>query len=168
MKARLIRNADQRLVLLCGDGTIMTANDLALYELLTDFRRNDRFVNGTKGRWDTAYPDISVYPGETVAFIADNDSLVVYDFKPFMSLLNAKLEMRGYISSAEFAERHDKSMEIIKVYCRTGRIPGAVKVGRAWLIPENAEYPVAPEQQKAGPYKYRSRKKHSSTESGTK
>lgn len=148
MRARLIRNTDRRLVLLCPDGTIAAANDQFLFEMLTEFRRKDRFLAGKKGRWDHMYPDMTAYPGETIAYIADNDSLVLHDIEPFRKLFNTRLEQRGYISVAEFAQRHNRSTEIIKVYCRDGRIPGAVKVARNWLIPENAEYPVDPDQRK--------------------
>lgn len=147
MKARLIRDGKHTL-LLCNDGTISAVNDLILYDFLTDFRRNDLLFTGTLGKWTNSCPDMSVYPGDTIAFISDDNSLVVYDFEPFAPLMNAKVKMRGYISCAEFAKRHNKSTEIIKVYCRNGRIPGAKKVARNWLIPENAEYPIEPERRR--------------------
>lgn len=159
MKARLVRSANQRYLLLCNDGTIAAADDQVLYDLLTGFRRNNGCFAGTTGRWDMEYPDMSVYPGETMAFIADNNSLVMYHFEPFITLLNSDATMLGYISTQEFAERNDKSVEIVKVYCRNNRIPGAVKMGGTWLIPKNAEYPVELRNRKTGSRKPRSRKK---------
>ena len=159
MKARLIKDAKQRYMLLCNDGTIAAAEDPVLYDLLTGFRRNNGCFAGTSGRWDLEYPDMSVYPGETIAFIADNDSLVLYHFDPFSSLLSSDSTMLGYISTQEFAERNNKSVEIVKVYCRNNRIPGAVKMGGTWLIPKNAEYPVEEQNRKPGSHKPRGRKK---------
>lgn len=153
MKARLVRDDENhRLILLCNDGTIAKATQTVLFDLLTDFRRDDidHLFTGSLGRWDTNCVDMAVYPGTTIAFIADDNCLVVYDFSVFKPLLNASVSTRGYISIAEFAERHNKSKEIIKVYCRNGRIPGVKKVARNWLIPENAEYPIDPENRRPG------------------
>ena len=142
MKARLIKNADQRYVILGSDGTIAAANDQNLFDFLTGFRTNDGCFAGTNGRWDAEYPDMTLYPGETMAFIADNSSLVVYNFQPFALLLNSDVRKFGFLTTQEFAERHNRSIEIIKAFCRDGRIPGAKKVGGIWLIPKEAEYPV--------------------------
>ena len=149
MKARLIRDAN-RLLLLCNDGTIAAVDRLVLYDLLTNFSRTDEYFTGDMGKWTDKSPDISVYPGETLAYITDDYNLVLESFEPFASLLKTDVKLRGYISSSEFAQRHGRSTEIIKVYCRQGRIPGATKVGRGWLIPENAEYPIEPMRQKPG------------------
>jgi len=150
MKARLIKDDSQRLVLLCSDGTLIEANDLVLYDLLTDFEHaKTLFIDGEKF-WNEEYPDMLQYPGDTIAYIADDNSLVLYDFAPFAGLLNVKIETRDYISSTEYAKRHNKSTEIIKVFCRQGRIPGAEKIGRNWMIPSNAPYPVEPARQRDG------------------
>jgi len=150
MKARLIKDVNHRIVLLCNDGTIATASKTVLYDMLTDFRREDNYFTGKRGKWTDNYPDMSMYPGETLALIADNYTLVIYDFEPFKTLMNTNLETRGFISVDDFAKKYNKSTEIIKVYCRTGRIPGAQKVARNWLIPENAEYPVSEGRRREG------------------
>ena len=150
MKARLIMDQRGKLLLLCEDGTIASATKVVRYNLLTNFKRQDDFFTGTAGRWDREYPDMTVYPGREIAILTDNYSLVINDFQPFESLLNAEIISPDYLSVADFAKRHDKSQEIIKVYCRKGRIFGAKKIGTRWMIPEDAEYPIEPERQREG------------------
>jgi len=93
MKARLILNKTQRLMLLCEDGTIEKVTDNLLYNFLTRFNQeNVTFSNGTLGSWKTEYcPDMTMYPGKTVAFIADNKTLIIQDFAPFMPLVEGVL-----------------------------------------------------------------------------
>ena len=45
------------------------------------------------------------------------------------------------ITAKEYARRNGRSVEQIKVYCRNGRIPGAYKHERDWVIPSSAPYP---------------------------
>lgn len=47
-----------------------------------------------------------------------------------------------YMSVAEYAILHNRSKEMIRSYCRTGRIPGAVLVGISYIIPVGAVYPA--------------------------
>lgn len=149
MKARLIRKGS-KYSLLCQDGSIARADNLLLYQLLTNFSRTDDYFSGKEGRWDDKYGDMSLVPGMTYALLTDDKNLVISDFAPFETLLNAKLFSDSYVSASEFAKRNGKSAEIVKVYCRQGRIVGAKKVGRSWMIPAHAGYPVDPIYQKVG------------------
>lgn len=47
-----------------------------------------------------------------------------------------------YYSTVELAEKWGISSRRIGVLCEEGRIPGAQKIGRVWMIPENARKPV--------------------------
>jgi DNA-binding transcriptional MerR regulator len=47
-----------------------------------------------------------------------------------------------YLTAIEFSERCGISSRMIAYYCETGRIDGAIKKGKAWLIPFNAEKPA--------------------------
>ena len=49
-----------------------------------------------------------------------------------------------YLTTAEFAEKWDISQRRVAIYCKEGRIGGAVIKGRTWLIPENTEKPEDP------------------------
>ena len=148
MKARLIKDTNNKSVILCEDGTIAACTDELLYEFLVDFGKNISFVEGKEGRWDLEYPDMALYPGTTLASILDNKQLVISDFKPFLRFISKDAMYDNYVSSAEYAKLHNVSYEIIKVFCRDGRIPGAKKIARNWVIPKNAPYPVEPRRRR--------------------
>lgn len=42
------------------------------------------------------------------------------------------------MTSQEVADNIDRSRALVLVWCRAGRLPGAVRVGRDWQIPESA------------------------------
>lgn len=42
------------------------------------------------------------------------------------------------IGTKEYAERHGLSQVRVRKLCELGRIPGAQKVGKTWIIPEGA------------------------------
>lgn len=48
------------------------------------------------------------------------------------------------LTTAELAEKWNISQRRVAIYCKEGRIPGAVLKGRTWLIPEDAEKPKDP------------------------
>ena len=49
--------------------------------------------------------------------------------------------MEGYLSIREAAEKWGVSERRVYQYCAQGRIPGAMRFGGAWAIPENTEKP---------------------------
>ena len=49
-----------------------------------------------------------------------------------------------YLTSAECAERWKISQRRVAMYCKAGRITGAVMRGRMWMIPSDAEKPEDP------------------------
>ena len=137
-------NKDKRkqFCILCTDGSIIDANVNNLYDLLAEFKvfGNIDRINGSDRKWNDEYLDMSLYPGETYAYITDNFELVISDFKPFSKLLDSLGSSSNMISTAEYGELNGKSQEQIKVLCRAGRIIGARKVGANWMIPEDAPY----------------------------
>lgn len=54
--------------------------------------------------------------------------------------------MEKLYSIAETAEKIGLSIPRIQVLCRQGRFPGAIKVGRAWVVPESAIQGYTPGQ----------------------
>lgn len=57
-------------------------------------------------------------------------------------------ETLEYLTTAEFVEKWDISQRRVAIYCKEGRIEGAVIKGRTWLIPENTEKPEDPRKKK--------------------
>ena len=49
-----------------------------------------------------------------------------------------------YLTTAEFAEKWNVSQRRVAIYCKEGRIDGAVLKGRTWLIPESTKKPEDP------------------------
>jgi len=49
-----------------------------------------------------------------------------------------------YMTTAEFAEKWNISQRRVAIYCKEGRIEGAVLIGRMWMIPKDTEKPDDP------------------------
>ncbi len=47
-----------------------------------------------------------------------------------------------YLSVAETAERWGISMRRIQILCNEDRIPGAIRIGRTWAIPDDEQKPI--------------------------
>lgn len=46
-----------------------------------------------------------------------------------------------YLSVTQTAERWDISNRRVQILCSEGRIPGAIRIGHAWAIPEDEPKP---------------------------
>ncbi len=49
-----------------------------------------------------------------------------------------------YLTSAECAEKWNVSQRWVAIYCKEGRIEGAIQKGRMWFIPVGTEKPIDP------------------------
>ena len=49
-----------------------------------------------------------------------------------------------YLTSAQLTEKWNVSQRRIAVYCKEGRIEGAVLLGRMWMIPKDTKKPEDP------------------------
>ena len=49
-----------------------------------------------------------------------------------------------YLTSAEMAQKWNISQRRVAIYCKEGRIEGAILKGRMWMIPEKATKPEDP------------------------
>ena len=61
------------------------------------------------------------------------------------------------IPLTEYAARIGKAPRSVRQKCQAGKVPGAVKIGRDWLIPAGTPYPDA--RVKSGRYRDWRRKK---------
>jgi hypothetical protein len=50
--------------------------------------------------------------------------------------------MDGYVTIREIAENWKLTPRRVQLMCANGEIPGALKFGNAWAVPEDAERPV--------------------------
>lgn len=46
-----------------------------------------------------------------------------------------------YITAEEYAQKHNKSVSVVKVYLKEGRIPYARRRNGEWQIPSNIPWP---------------------------
>lgn len=51
------------------------------------------------------------------------------------------MDLKNMIPIAEYARRIGKAPITVADKCRRGNLPGAVKIGRDWFVPKDAEYP---------------------------
>ncbi|MBO7374038.1 MAG: DNA-binding protein [Oscillospiraceae bacterium] len=51
------------------------------------------------------------------------------------------MDLNNMIPIAEYAKRIGKAAITVADKCRRGALPGAVKLGRDWFVPADAEYP---------------------------
>ena len=61
------------------------------------------------------------------------------------------MQISDYIPLTEYAAKNNLLPNTVRRKCLRGSVPGAVKVGRDWLIPANAPY--TDERVKTGKYK---------------
>lgn len=148
VKARLIKNPEHKTVLLLEGGAYIEEPDISMLSvILFNFKTLEDFKlerNATSS-WKTGYPAISSVPGVDLAYVTDYYQLVVEDISPFVEVfeaVKATVSIEEALTISEYAKKYNRSLEQIKVFCRQGRIFGAKKVGRDWLIPANSPYPV--------------------------
>ena len=53
-----------------------------------------------------------------------------------------------YLTTSEIATKWNVSRRRVSMYCKDGRIRGAVLKGKIWLVPKNTEKPENPRHQK--------------------
>ena len=56
--------------------------------------------------------------------------------------------MGEYISVVETAKKWNISRRRVALLCKTGRVPGASKVGSYWIVPADAKKPLDPRRKK--------------------
>lgn len=51
------------------------------------------------------------------------------------------MDLKNMIPIAEYAAKIGKATITVADKCRRGKLPGAMKIGRDWFVPADAEYP---------------------------
>lgn len=137
LKARLLYHNDE-IVLLKRNGEIHHISASEAREFLLNFSDPSYYTG--KGTWDFDGVTMETYPGKTIACVNDQGFMIVNN-----SDLFKKVIMDGeadFLSVAEYATLHGKSVAMIRRLCQQGRIPGAFQKGYVYLIPAHAKYPV--------------------------
>lgn len=148
MKARLIKTIkDDKVALLLDNGSYIESPSISVLGIiLFNFKSIDEFgLEKDAEFWIKEYPDIMAVPGHTLAYITDSLQLVIEDITPFVAVfesVKATAPIESVLTASEYAALHNKSVEQVKVFCRSGRIWGAKKVGRDWIIKADTPYPT--------------------------
>ncbi len=50
--------------------------------------------------------------------------------------------MNGFMTVQEAAEKWGVTPRQVQILCKSNRIPGATRLSRIWIIPENVEKPT--------------------------
>jgi hypothetical protein len=58
--------------------------------------------------------------------------------------------VNGYISVRDAAAQWDVSERQVQMMCSTGRIPGVIRFGKSWAIPEDTKKPTRTGKLKPG------------------
>lgn len=58
--------------------------------------------------------------------------------------------MNGYITVQEVAEKWGVTPRQVQILCKEGRITGATRMSRIWIIPEGADKPTGDKRHSAG------------------
>jgi len=53
-----------------------------------------------------------------------------------------------FLTTAEYAKIWKVSQRRVEIYCKEGRIKGAVLKGKTWLIPEGTQKPEDPRRER--------------------
>lgn len=147
LKARLIKSSDNEIMLLLADGVFIKSPSVSVLGLmLFNFKSIGDFgLEEGAESWKDEYPALTAVPGQNLAYVTDSLQLVIEDITPFLAVfeqVKTTVPIEEVLTANEYAEKHKKSVEQIKVFCRNGRIWGAQKIGRDWVIPKDAPYPA--------------------------
>lgn len=58
--------------------------------------------------------------------------------------------MNGFITVQEAAEKWSVTPRQVQILCKEGRIAGAMRMSRIWIIPEGAKKPTNDKKRNAG------------------
>jgi hypothetical protein len=61
------------------------------------------------------------------------------------------MKIQDYMSVSEAAEIWDVTLRQVQIMCSSGKIPDAIRFGRAWAIPVDTKKPTRTGKLKPGP-----------------
>ena len=126
--------------MLFSDRTMSNASKLLKYRLLTSFNNAKSFGKGEM-LWGDLSTRIEHVPGETLAYVTENNTLVICEPSIFNGLL-VDARPNEYLTITQYAEQENKSVARVRALCNEGRIAGAMKSGNQWFIPKTSQYPT--------------------------
>lgn len=138
MKARIIKAENELKLLLCN-GKIKTVSTDDIIEFINTYTNKDNYSLEDDYSFDMS-KDIENYVGETIVTVSDDYNLTFHSEDFFFK--NYIPKKPDYLTAKQFAEKHNRHFEVIRRYCRSGKIPSAKYENNTWYIPVNASCPV--------------------------
>ena len=138
MKAALVNRNDQIYLLFRTGGskklTIEETRNFLLTYTIDKFypKEDDCFFN------DNVFNNIENIKGEVLAVIDDDFKLTFYSSDFFVKIMTLNT---SFITTKEYAEKYNKSINLIGKLILQDRIPGVIKQGGRYLIPADAPFP---------------------------
>lgn len=129
MKAVIIKQ-EERFILHFSDGRQKELDQQELVRFLKHFEQEH--YSDEEGN------DLSCSDAQVVAYVNEDKHLVV---KTGAFLREMLFEQIPYLTPEEYARKHGKKRAIVLRMCQNHRIPGVIKKGVRWFIPEDAPYP---------------------------
>ncbi len=140
MRFKLVKNYDEwHLLTSSGQIRIVTAEEMR--QFLMDINS----VNEIESDTEKSEEIFDHYEGEPLMASLDGKTFTIYS-ADFLNELLTPSDF-PYLTTDEFAEKHNRKKSIVLRMCRAGRIKGAVQKGYSWYIPKEAKYP---EDKRAG------------------
>ena len=127
MKIYLYKYADQYLLNIDEQIKILNKHEAKKFLLTYDLRP---YCN------DVAPDTFSAVNCELVA-ISDEQGLHIVNANIFREIFTF-----AYLTTEEFANKHNRKQSIVLRLCRNGRLEGAIQKNSVWLIPEDTPYPA--------------------------
>lgn len=135
MKAQLIRYNNEQYLFL-GSGVAKTLSTAETRAFLRNYA-DGRYYNNETANSSSA---LRIEGQELLAVVEDNGELRICDADLIKDVFGT--DYFPYLTTEEFAEKHNRKQSIVLRLCRDGRIEGAIQKHSVWLIPENAPYPA--------------------------
>lgn len=136
MKARLLHHEGALRLLLCT-GSIQDVSVPEAYTFLSNYDNPEYYAGN--GKWDFEGLTMEAFRGSTIAVVNDDGTMTVFDAEWYRKILSDN--ETKYLTAQEYADLHQKKSAIIRRFCLSNRLPGAILKGNTWLIPENTPYP---------------------------
>ena len=135
MKARIIQHNDQ-LFLCLATGEMKKLSIREARNFIKNYDKEDNYSILDSDKVDLIESDIA---NKEPLAVVDDTGLHIYNAVFLRKMLDSAAF--PYLTTEEFAEKHNRQRSIVLRLCRTGRLRGAKQINGVWLIPEDTPYP---------------------------
>lgn len=144
MKSKLLLSRDYQYHIVCHDRTVIHNAPLELVSTyLLKFKEKNFFNERSKKEIDDIdIAEINVKDSNMVAYVSDENNLVITNVLPLLFLLDNRDYnfIMNCVTTDEFAAMHNKAPVTIKKYCQNNLLR-CKKIGKVWIIDATSPLP---------------------------